>query len=140
MLHDFQVLMPEARLAGVDISEYAVENAIPDMKPFLQVASAADLPFEDDTFDLVVSISTLHNLPEDECFRAVQEIERVSRHHSFIMVGAYSNLEEKRRQEIWNLTQLTSFSTEEWESFFDRAGYKGDHYWFMPHSAPGQDT
>ena len=135
MLHDFQILMPQARLAGIDISEYAIANAIDDMKPFLQIASAAELPYEDNSFDLVISISSIHNLPRSECFRAIKEISRVSNGDCYITVGAYGNAEEKRRQEIWGLTQLTSLSKQEWVRFFAEAEYTGDYYWFTPHPA-----
>ena len=131
MLHDFHRLMPNATLAGIEISEYAIDNAIEDMKPFLQVGNAIDLPFGDDSFDLVISINTIHNLPETECFKAVQEIDRVARDHSFIVVDAYRDDEEERRMKKWNLTALTYFSTENWEAFYKRAGYTGDYYWFI---------
>lgn len=133
MLHDFKSLMPKAHVAGVDISEYALSNAIDDIKPFLKLASAAELPFKDDTFDLVISITTIHNLSEADCFTAVQEIERVSKRHSYIVVGAYRNAEEKQRQEIWNLTQqVTDFDTSGWTDFFYLAKYSGDYAWFIP--------
>ena len=42
MLHDFKQLMPAMTVAGVDISEYAIENAIETMKPFLRVGNAEE--------------------------------------------------------------------------------------------------
>ena len=43
-----------------------------------------DLPFENNEFTLVVSITTIHNLLYDECIVALKEIERVSQGKSFI--------------------------------------------------------
>src|SRR5437773_3428253 len=40
LLHDFRIEVPGIEVAGVDVSSYAVENAMEDVKPFLQVASA----------------------------------------------------------------------------------------------------
>ena len=131
MLHDFRELMPSMTIAGIDISTYAIENAMEDVKPFLKVGNARDLPYPDNSFDLVISINTVHNLEEEDCFRAVQEIQRVSRKHAFIMVDAYRNDEEKRTMEIWNLTARTYYHSDEWERFFERAGYTGDYYWFI---------
>src|SRR5205085_5063392 len=63
MLYDFQQLIPKATLAGVDISEYAIANAVDVVKPYVQVGNAKSLPFADKSFDLVLAINTLHNLP-----------------------------------------------------------------------------
>ena len=132
MLHDLAVLIPGMTLKGVDISEYAVDNAIDDMKAHVQVADAASLPFADKSFDVVISINTIHNLPREECGKALQEIERVSRGKSFITVDAYRNEEEQRRMDAWNLTAKTIMSVDEWIEFFKEVGYTGDYYWFIP--------
>jgi len=91
MLHDFKQLIPELTIAGIDISQYAIENAIEDMQPYVQVGNAYELPYPDKSFDLVISINTVHNLSLDQCKKALQEIERVSRSHSFITVDAWRN-------------------------------------------------
>ena len=132
MMHDLSEAIPGINVRGVDISSYAIENAMADMKPFVEVANALSLPFEDNSFDVVVSINTIHNLDRDECFKALQEIERVSRLGSFITVDAYNNDEEKERMYAWNLTAKTIMSVEEWIKFFKEAGYSGDYYWFIP--------
>jgi len=66
MLHDLTALIPGISLKGVDISEYAIENSIDDMKPHLSVANATKLPFSDNEFDAVISINTIHNLEREE--------------------------------------------------------------------------
>jgi len=132
MLHDMAELIPGITLKGVDISEYAIENAIEDMKPNVRVANAKDLPFEDNSFDVVISINTVHNLEKDECARALQEIERVSKGKSFITVDAYRSEEEKELMYAWNLTAKTIMHEDEWAAFFEQIGYTGDYYWFIP--------
>lgn len=132
MLHDLTELIPGITVKGVDISKYAIENAMPDMKPHLEVANATNLPFKNDSFDVVISINTIHNLEREECGKALQEIERVSRGKSFITVDAYRNEEEKERMYAWNLTAKTIMSVEEWILFFKEVGYSGDYFWFIP--------
>ncbi len=131
MLHDFKELMPEACLAGLDISTYAIDNALPSVKPVLQLGTASTLPFQNNSFDLVISINTIHNLPLDECKRALQEIERVSLGHSFITVDAWRNDDERQRMLGWNLTALTYMSTADWKQLFAEVGYTGDYFWFI---------
>ena len=132
MLYDMSNMVPGITLKGVDISQYAIENAIDSIKPHLQVANATQLPFADKSFDVVISINTIHNLEREECGRALREIERVSRQHSFITVDAYRNEEEKRRMHAWNLTAKTIMSVDEWVRFFEEVGYTGDYFWFIP--------
>jgi len=132
MLHDFAELIPGISVAGVDVSQYAIENAIDDMKPCLQVANAVELPFADQSFDVVISIATIHNLDRDDLIKALQEIERVSRLGSFITVDAYRNDQEKERMDAWNLTAKTVLHVDEWKELFRQVGYTGDYYWFIP--------
>ena len=132
MLHDLKNLIPGIKVKGIDISEYAITHAMADVANDVQVASAEKLPFEDDSFDVVISINTVHNLGREDCGKALQEIERVSRKGAFITVDAYRNEEEKERMYAWNLTAKTIMSVEEWVAFFKEVGYTGDYYWFIP--------
>lgn len=132
MLHDFAELIPGVKVKGIDISEYAIENAIEDMRPHVKVASAVELPFPDKYFDVVISVTTVHNLEGDDLIRALQEIERVARRGSFITVDAYRDDQEKERMNAWNLTAKTVLHVNEWKSLFNEAGYTGDYFWFMP--------
>ena len=132
MLYDFTRLIPEITVRGIDISEYAIKNAKEEVKDYVEVGNAVDLPFEDDSFDLIISITTLHNLEKNDLKRALKEIMRVTKKDAFITVDAYRNEEEKMRMQAWNLTALTVMHTKEWESFFKEVGYSGDYYWFIP--------
>ncbi|KIM05710.1 MAG: methyltransferase type 11 [Sulfurovum sp. AS07-7] len=132
MLYDMTQLIPGITVRGIDVSEYAIQNAKDEVKEFLSIADARSLPFEDNSFDVVISINTIHNLEKEECAKALQEIERVSRGKSFITVDAYRNDEEKEAMFAWNLTAKTIMSVDEWKKFFDEVGYSGDYYWFIP--------
>ena len=132
MLHDLTELIPDITVKGIDISRYAIENAIDDIRPHVQVANATHLPFADKSFDVVISINTIHNLEREECGKALCEIERVSCGNSFITVDAYRNDEEMNRMYAWNLTAKTIMSVDEWVGFFEEVGYTGDYFWFIP--------
>jgi SAM-dependent methyltransferase len=132
MMHDMEELIPGITVKGIDISKYAIEKTIEDMKPHVQVADTIALPFENSSFDIVISINTVHNLEKDECGEALQEIERVSRGKSFITVDAYRNDEEKKLMYAWNLTGRTIMHVDQWKKLFEEVGYTGDYYWFIP--------
>jgi len=132
MLHDFREVIPGIEVSGLDISSYAIEHAKEEVKPFLRVGNAIELPYEDNSFDAVFSINTVHNLEKEECGKALQEIMRVSKGKAFITVDAYRNDEEKERMFAWNLTAKTIMHVDEWKAFFKEVGYTGDYYWFIP--------
>jgi ubiquinone/menaquinone biosynthesis C-methylase UbiE len=132
MMHDLSELIPGIQVQGVDLSPYAIEQVIPGMADRVQVANATGLPFADDSFDVVISINTIHNLEPDACRQALAEIERVSRGKSFLTVDAWRTEEERERMYAWNLTAKTIMSVDQWVAFFAEAGYTGDYYWFIP--------
>lgn len=132
MLYDFREAVPGMKVAGIDISEYAIHNSKPEVREFLGVSNATMLPFEDGAFDVVISINTIHNLAREECAQALQEIERVASQGAFITVDAYRDDEEYERMMAWNLTAKTIMSVDDWIAFFDEVGYTGDYYWFIP--------
>ena len=132
MMHDFAKLIPGITLKGIDVSEYAIKNAIDDMRPHVEVANAKSLPYPDNSFDYIISVTTIHNLDRSELIQSLQEIERVARLGSFITVDAFRNDEERERMFAWNLTAKTILHVDEWKDLFKDAGFTGDYYWFMP--------
>jgi len=132
MLYDFQRMIPGIDVFGVDISDYAIENAKEEIKDNCKVANATDLPFEDNSVDVSISITTMHNLEGDDLIKALKEIERVSSVGSFITVDAYRDEEQKERMFAWNLTAKTVLHVDEWKELFKEVGYTGDYHWFMP--------
>ncbi len=131
MLYDFSLLMPDAHLRGIDISPYARAHAKEGVAELIDIGSAEDLPYEDNSFDLVISINTVHNLEPAACARALAEIQRVSKKNAFITVDAWRNEEERERLLKWNLTARTFMHVDDWKAFFAKAGYKGDYWWFI---------
>lgn len=131
MLYDIRQLMPKAEIAGIDISNYAYENTIDNVKPFVKIGNAKELPYQDRSFDLVTAINTVHNLPLDECKQAIREIQRVSRLHSFLVVDAWRTEEEREKLNKWVVTCRTAMHVNEWKKLFMEIGYTGDYYWFI---------
>ena len=132
MLKDLRHRLPHARLAGIDISTYAIEHADPEVAGLVSIANAIELPFEDDSFDLVISINTLHNLHREDCARAFAEVQRVTRNHAFVMVDGWKNEEERILLEQWVLTAYTMLSADDWIALMRGAGYTGDYCFWNP--------
>lgn len=114
-------------VAGLDVSRYALGEAKEAVSPFLVEGSAVDLPWPDRSFDLVLSINTLHNLHVPDLERAVVEMERVARRDAYLVVESYRNEREKANLLYWQLTCECFFTPDEWAWLLDRFGYTGDH-------------
>ena len=131
LLHDFKELMPNCTVAGVDVSDYAISCAMPSIKLYLKVANAESLPYPDKSFDLVISINSIHNLPLERLKTALREVERVSRKHSYITVDAWRNEKERENLYKWVLTAETMMHVDDWKKLFAEVGYTGDYWWFI---------
>lgn len=127
LLYEFKKLLPAAKIAGFDISQYAIENAKEEIRPDLFVHKAQDkYLFKDKEFDLVISITTLHNLSIPELKPALEEIERVGK-DKYLVVESYRNEKELFNLQCWVLTCQAFFSTNEWVWLFKEFGYTGDY-------------
>lgn len=127
LLYELMRAAPGIEVCGIDISAYAIEHAKEEVRPFLQVADAKSLPFADRSFDLVLSINTIHNLYCYDMVAALREMERIGRRDKYLVVESYRSEEEKVNMMYWVLTGECFFSVREWEWFFSLAGYNGDH-------------
>ena len=127
ILYDFTQIVPGVEVVGIDISEYAIQNAKEEVKECLCVGNANALPYADKSFDLVISINTIHNLYCYDTFKALKEIERVGKSNKYLCVESYRNEEEKVNLMYWQFTCEMFCSPEEWQWWFDITGYTGDH-------------
>uniref|UniRef100_UPI00404A927C thiamine pyrophosphate-binding protein n=1 Tax=Fulvivirga sp. TaxID=1931237 RepID=UPI00404A927C len=131
LLHDLLQVLPGLKVKGIDISDYAVSQALPDVREDILVGDAVSLPFEDKSFDLVISLNTLSELSAEACKKAIHEIGRVSKDSSFITLNSWRNKRERDQLQKWNLTALSNHSIPEWMMILSEVGYKGDFYWFF---------
>lgn len=127
LLYEFSRILPGITIIGLDISKYALEHRKEEIKGALVRGNAADLPFRDNSFDLVISINTLHNLYCYQMSAALEEISRVCRDHAYIVVESYRNEEEKVNLLYWQVTCECFYTPEEWNWWFNKTGYNKDY-------------
>lgn len=128
MLYDFTKLMPGLEVYGIDISEYALNNAKEEIKSNLILGNCTELPFEDKYFDYVYSINTFHNLYNYELEKAISEMNRVSKNNNqYICVESYRNEEEKANLLYWQATCEQFCTPDEWSWWFEKFNYMGDY-------------
>lgn len=126
ILYELTQVVPGIKVTGIDISEYAIENAKEEVKPFLMIESATSLPFKEKEFDLIISINTLHNLHISGLWEALSDIEFMGK-KKYICVESYRTEEEKVNLLYWQLSCSSFHHYREWEWIFQQTGYNGDH-------------
>jgi ubiquinone/menaquinone biosynthesis C-methylase UbiE len=119
------------QVTGVDVSEQMLERAVArwsdapaDRRPTVVVADAESLPFEDDAFDVVVSLRLAGHLPPATRVGVLREFGRVSRGHVIVAFYHRASVQgvlrrQARRGLSWNPVSLADIDGE-----LDRAGLR----------------
>lgn len=135
LLYELKRAVSGCMVQGFDISSYAIEHAKDEIRECVSVKRAEDTPWSygDKEFDLVISLTTLHNLPIFDIKNVLQEIERVGR-QAYICLDSYRNEAELFGLQCWALTAESFFSEKEWKWIFKEFSYSGDYEFihFLP--------
>ena len=127
LLYELKLLLPDLRIKGFDISKHGLNEAKENLKEDLFIHKAQEkYPFEDNEFDLVISLGCLHNLRIFELKTALGEVERVGK-SGYIMLESYRNELEQFNLQCWALTCESFFDEEEWEWVYNHFGFTGDY-------------
>ena len=127
LLYEIQLIVPGIEIYGIDISHHGLSSALPELNADLRIHRAQDLyPWNDDFFDLVISLGTFHNLHLPELEKALKEVQRVGK-HAYVMVESFRDEQEQFNLECWALTAETLLSVQAWEWVYQAVGYTGDY-------------
>ena len=127
LMYEIKKLIPDIKIVGIDNSNYGVQNSHPEIRKFIIKHDLREpLPFNDKEFDLVISITTFHNLRLFELADALKEKERVGK-NGYIAVESYRNEKELFNLECWALTCESFFDVDEWIWIYNLFGYTGDY-------------
>ena len=127
LMFDILKVRSDLQIYGLDISSYAIENSKEEIRDNIVLGNSNNLPWPDNYFDLVISITTLHNLYNFDLFKSLKEIERVAKSHKYICVESYRNEQEKANLLYWQVTCEAFNTPKEWDWIFNQAGYTGDY-------------
>jgi len=127
LMFDFTKVVPGIEMYGIDVSSYAIANAKEEIRDRILEGNATSLPYEDQSFDFVYSLNTFHNLACYDLDKALREMERVGKKNKYLCVESYRNETEKTNLIYWQVTCEAFNTPEEWDWWFDKTGYRGDH-------------
>ena len=126
LLYEIKQLLPESEIHGIDCSEYAIKKSKEEISKFLCLGNANSLPWEDNYFDFVFSINSLHCLYSYDLEKALVEMERVGKRDKYLCVESYRNENEKANLLYWQVTCEAFNNPDEWQWWFKKTGYSGD--------------
>jgi SAM-dependent methyltransferase len=127
LLYEMKLLLPNLRVAGFDISKHGLANARAEIRDSLFIHRAEEpYPYEDNEFDLVMSLGCFHNLRIFELGIALAEVERVGK-QGYVMLESYRNEREQFNLQCWALTCESFFDYDEWVWIYEHFGYMGDY-------------
>jgi ubiquinone/menaquinone biosynthesis C-methylase UbiE len=95
----------------------------PGMQPDV-IARAEDIPFADDSFDVVVTRIAPHHFVDVE--RAVSEMARVARDRVVIEDTLYASEDVEIAERLRDPTHVRSYTEGEWRRFLEHAGLAVD--------------
>lgn len=117
-------------VTGTETSEYAFIR-IPEhiSKDIISITPYEMDHFGTNSYDLVIAAGPVYaaNLPD--AIEILRQINRISRKHSFITLGAFETEEEERLFRQWTLLGTTILSKSDWIEVLNYVEYTGD-YWF----------
>ena len=126
LLHDFKSLFPKMTVHGTEASSYAIGNSMNDVRSSLVHSDIVELPFADNSMDLVICMGATYCLNLEDIIRHVKEVERVSKTGGgFLMLAAYETEEEYWLFKEWSLLGATYLKPEEWKEVLKHCGYSG---------------
>ena len=127
LLYELKLLLPELRVEGFDISQHGLASAKEEIRDSLFSHRAQQpYPYDDNAFDLVISLGCFHNLRIFELETALAEVERVGR-QGYVMLESYRTELEQFNLQCWALTCESFFDHKEWCWIYEHFGYTGDY-------------
>ena len=116
-------------VCGIEISEYAIQNAHPRIRDRLIMANAANLPLNSSSFDLVVSKEVLPHLTEIDIELSLAEFKRVAKSANIFLEIQCAVSEAARALCLkWDRTHKTIKTPQWWRNKMDEVYYPGDYY------------
>lgn len=122
--------MTENKVYGIDYSELAVERSsklnqseIEDGRCEIIMGSVSNLPFEDNTFDVVTAFETVYFWPN--FVNDLKEINRVLKDSGIMFIAneALPKENDKRQKEIVELLDMKIYSQDELVESLNKAGF-----------------
>lgn len=130
------------KVIGIDISDEAIDfakNNYQDIKNVeYKVASVEKLPFEDNSFDVIVSFETIEHVPENIQNSFLGEIKRCLRYDGILVMSSPDKRTYSDIPKYKNEFHVKEFYFEEFDAFLHKEFKFVEHYLQGEHNLNGE--
>jgi len=108
---------------GVDISAYAINNSLPEVRSRLKLCDIEQekLPFNDDSFDVVIMTEVIEHLKKIDF--AMEEIKRVLKQNGIVYLTTPTPKEAVMLPNHSDPTHINVHDVDFWREFFKECGF-----------------
>jgi len=128
LLKDLKDKYKKMRIDGIETSNYAITNSIPDAKENIKYCNNyTDLEYGDSEFDFIFALGVVYTHNLTNAIKCLKEIQRVGKGKSFITLASYENRDDYWLFKQWSLLGTTILRKDEWRKVLSHVNYSGDY-------------
>ena len=128
LLKDLKDKYKKMRIEGIETSNYAITNSIPDAKENIKYCNNyTDLEYGDSEFDFIFALGVVYTHNLTNAIKCLREIQRVGKGKSFITLASYENRDDYWLFKQWSLLGTTILRKDEWRKVLSHVNYSGDY-------------
>ena len=128
LLKDLKDKYKKMRIDGIETSNYAITNSIPDAKENIKYCNNyTDLEYGDSEFDFIFALGVVYTHNLTNAIKCLREIQRVGKGKSFITLASYENRDDYWLFKQWSLLGTTILRKNEWRKVLSHVNYSGDY-------------
>ncbi len=114
------------KVRGLDASKYAIENSPEEVREYISLHNASELPFDDNSFDMVLAKEVLPHLDEMGALCMISECMRVARRGSvFLEIQCSDDQQGQEMMVKWDSTHKTVKPKSWWKTKLGEINYDG---------------
>ena len=128
LLKDLKDKYKKMRIDGIETSNYAMSNSIPDAKENIKYCNNyTDLEYGDSEFDFIFALGVVYTHNLTNAIKCLREIQRVGKGKSFITLASYENRDDYWLFKQWSLLGTTILRKNEWRKVLSHFNHSGDY-------------
>ena len=115
------------KVRGVEVSDYAVAESMPLVKPYIVKSDFTKLPFENREFDFVIAIGVVYTLNLRDAISCLKGNTAGWKGNKLYNPWRLRNEQGARLFKYWTLLGATILHVDEWIEVLKESGYTGDY-------------